>query len=63
MKLTTILAGLVLALGAGIGMNAHAMTLSECCQIMQEECELNYTPAQCGDIYGACMRARRCFIN
>lgn len=63
MKLTTILAGLVLALGAGIGMNAYAMSLPECCQIMQQECELNYGPAACKNVYRNCMRDKHCLIN
>lgn len=63
MKLTTILAGLVLALGTGIGINAHAMTLSECCQIRQQECELNYSASSCKNVYRICMRENFCMIN
>ena len=63
MKLNTILAGLLLAIGVGVGMNAQALTLQECCRIKQQECELNYSASQCAGVYDACVRSRRCILN
>jgi hypothetical protein len=62
MKLTSILAGFALAIGIGAGMNAHAFTLHECCQILQEECELNYEAWRCAGVYERCVASRRCIL-
>ena len=62
MKLNTIIAGALLALGLAVGMNASALTLHECCRILQEECELN-TPGQCKNVYEGCVKSRHCILN
>lgn len=63
MKLNTIIAGALVALGLGVSMSASALTLHECCRIYQEECELNYTATQCAGLYESCVRSRHCILN
>jgi hypothetical protein len=63
MKLKTLAIGAMLAVGCAIGFNVHAMTLSECCRIQQQECVLNYGTGPCANVYDVCMRSRHCILN
>ena len=62
----TVLFGLALMLGTTFGVAAHPRDngtgLSGCCRTLQEECELNYGPAGCVNVYNNCMAARRCIL-
>jgi hypothetical protein len=65
MKMKTLLSGLALMLGCGIGIAVQAApngALSQCCRTLQEECELNYPAYACANVYDNCMASRRCII-
>ena len=62
MNVQNMLLGAMLAIGCGIGFNANASALSECCRVLQEECQLN-TPGGCAQVYDRCMASRRCILN
>ncbi len=63
MKFKSFFQFALLAVGCGIGFSASAMTLSECCRIYQQECELNYGAPACAGLYDSCMKSRRCILN
>lgn len=63
MKLQTVIAGLALALGIGMGVNAEAFSLHECCRIKQQECELNYSAWKCRNVYLSCVASGRCILD
>jgi hypothetical protein len=65
MNVQNLLLGAMLAIGCGIGFNVNANTsaLSECCRVLQEECQLNYGQAGCAQVYNRCMASRHCVLN
>lgn len=63
MNVKNLLLGAMLAIGCGIGFHANASALSECCRVLQEECQLNHGQAGCSQVYDRCMASRRCILN
>lgn len=58
--------GMALMFGVSAGVAAgpgdNGSGLSGCCRTLQQECELNYGPAGCVNVYKNCMAARRCIL-
>ena len=65
MNVQNLLLGAMLAIGCGIGFNSNAggSALSECCRVLQEECQLNTPPGGCAQVYNRCMASRHCILN